>query len=790
MTASSDSTALKLIKDVLWALFFAGVVVGVGRFAYGLGASTNMTDALPWGWWKIFNMVAGAALATSGFIVAAIIYVLQLDRYRPVARLSVVVGFLGYGASLAALIFDIGLPHRGWHPFFMWNPHSFLFEVFWCVSLYWGVTALELIPIVTERFPRLTRFSHWMHEHMLPFVVVGITLSTMHHSSLGSLFMASPTRLHPLWHSTWIPPEFFISAMGAGLAALMLLLFFSTTIFRKPRDWRVLNGLAIAAAVFLAGYLLLKAIDFTVHDKWNFVFGPDITWESRLFWLEISLQAILPVLILSVPALRRSRIGLSFGAGFAVIGLVLHRVDTGIVGYFRTANETYFPNLSELVLSFGVLAGAGLLFLFFVSRFHILDESPEESAAAARAAKADAAHHDDHEIKMWTREETWAVLKGEGAMRALRVLVIFVPLTWIAFGNQATGAFRPIAQPVSAAVVAVDHMRNDFRLDADRNGFSADFPHQFHKQELMKLHGIAEEETCIKCHHLSLPNDHNTSCRRCHRDMELDTRIFSAANHADRFETDAERAWPQQSQSSSVRLSQEARDKLASADLDDRLQTYSACSSCHEDNMAGLGDYEKKGLSFVAPGYKHAMHGSCLTCHRLRERTLEEDPAKPTGRSNCLFCHRQWADEGMFTEPVFGKATASAVVPPPAPPQGAALWSLTYHDGSNNTFRFSRSSPTGLAEFEYQPTQPGQSSSGIYSGGAARRGTLDHDAVTVLQAWVLRLADDPALHAATRMMGTGSFTFSTGDEERKFIISRGDELARFDDFLAPYRAAQ
>ena len=214
---SSNSKALKRIKDVMWALAFAGFAVGIGRFAFGLAASTNMMDSLPWGWWKIFNMVAGAALATSGFVVAAVIYIFQLKRFRPVARLSVVIGFLGYGSSLAALIFDIGLPHRGWHPFFMWNPHSFLFEVFWCVSIYWGVTALELLPLVTERLP-LKKVTHWLHEKMLPFVVLGITLSTMHHSSLGSLFMTSPTRLHPLWHSLWIPPEFFISAMGAGLS--------------------------------------------------------------------------------------------------------------------------------------------------------------------------------------------------------------------------------------------------------------------------------------------------------------------------------------------------------------------------------------------------------------------------------------------------------------------------------------------------------------------------------------------------------------------------------------------
>ena len=123
--------ANRLIKDILWVVLIAGGVLGVLRFAFGLGASTAMLDSMPWGWWKIFNMVAGAALATSGFVVAAIIYIFKADRYKKVARLSVLVGFLGYGSSLVALGFDVGLPHRGWHPVFMWNPHSFLFEVFW-----------------------------------------------------------------------------------------------------------------------------------------------------------------------------------------------------------------------------------------------------------------------------------------------------------------------------------------------------------------------------------------------------------------------------------------------------------------------------------------------------------------------------------------------------------------------------------------------------------------------------------------------------------------------------------
>jgi Ni/Fe-hydrogenase subunit HybB-like protein len=627
---TARSRALQPIKDVLWALAVAGMVAGVGRFAFGLGASTNMMDALPWGWWKIFNMVAGAALATSGFVVASIIYIFQLERFRPVARISVLVGFLGYGSSLFALIFDIGLPHRGWHPFFMWNPHSFLFEVFWCVSMYWGITALELLPIVTERFP-LKRVTHWLHERMFPFVVLGITLSTMHHSSLGSLFMASPTRLHPLWHSLWIPPEFFVSAMGAGLATVILLMLATGRLYGRPNDPHVLEGLAKGTAGLLALYGLIKAADFTANAKWNFVFGPDVTWETRVFQVEFLLQVLVPVALLAWPRVRRSTAGLAAACTSAFLGLAMHRIDTGIVGYFRTSEAVYVPNVSELVISFGVLAIAGLVFLFLLERFHVIDDAGRFGDAPGHRAPEDT----------WTREEAKEVGAGF-AWRLVRIAALFVPITWVALQSQATGAFQPVRQPVNPAVIATDELRTRFALDANRNGMVTAFDHRKHQDEFLKVYGFATvEETCVKCHHLNYPSDNNTSCRRCHLDMELPTMMFAAESHRGRFETEEDRAG------------------FRAADLGDRREAYEACVKCHRENMAGLTAYEKKGFDPHAPGYKDAMHGSCLECHRLREQERNEDPASPTSRGNCLFCHRDWADDSMLAELAATEARAA-----------------------------------------------------------------------------------------------------------------------------------
>lgn len=600
---NNERFTLARLKDLLWIIFLAGMVIGVGRFIFGLGASTNMTDMLPWGLWKVFNMVAGAALATSGFVVAAIIYIFQLERFRPVAKFSIVVGFLGYGSSLFALLFDIGLPHRGWHPFVMWNPHSFLFEVFWCVSIYWSITAFELLPLITERFP-FPKLTHFIHEVMLPVVILGITLSTMHHSSLGSLFLASPTRLHPLWYSLWIPPEFFISAIGAGLSTITLLMLIFSFLYRQALNLKLLSSLVKGSAGFLLLYLIIKILDFSINRKWNFVFGPDLTWESYLFWIEIVLQTIIPIIIFTVPAFRNRVIGLILGTSSAVIGLLMHRINTGIIGYFRSAETVYIPNLSEFLLSLGILSGAGLIFFLIVERFHIFD-SPETQS-------------DDHStpIKLWTSAETKIVFGGARAKKVLITAIIVIPMTWILFQDQATGPFKPILQPISPNILATDIMRTQLRLDGDLNGRFVTFNHKQHQEDFVDEYDLETEETCIKCHHLNLPNDNSTKCRACHKNMLAETPMFDADRHQERFKTEA------------------AFQAVKSLETTHPKENYQQCMECHQDNMKGLAGMAAEKFGH-APGFKDALHGTCQTCHREREG----DPTEADDDSNCQFCH-------------------------------------------------------------------------------------------------------------------------------------------------------
>ncbi|MBN1212296.1 MAG: polysulfide reductase NrfD, partial [candidate division Zixibacteria bacterium] len=215
------SNKLRYVKDILWFLVFLGLVAAAFRMWFGLGATTNLSDAMPWGLWKILNMVAGVALSTSGFTVGFLVYVLRLKPFKPLLKFAILVAFLGYGCSMLALLFDIGLPHRFWHPIFMWNEHSFLFEVFWCVLLYFTVTFIEMLPAIFEKL-RSDKIVKFLHGIAFGVVIVGISLSSLHHSSLGSLFLVTPIRLHALWYTPWLPLFFILSAMGAGMMFLVL----------------------------------------------------------------------------------------------------------------------------------------------------------------------------------------------------------------------------------------------------------------------------------------------------------------------------------------------------------------------------------------------------------------------------------------------------------------------------------------------------------------------------------------------------------------------------------------
>jgi len=366
-------------KAILVAVVAVGLYATVIRYAQGLGASTNLSDAFPWGLWIGFDMLVGVGIAAGGFVVAATVHVFHIHRYEDIARPTILTAFLGYLLVIVALLFDLGQPWRIWHPMIMWNVHSVMFEVGWCVMLYTTVLAIEFSPLVFERLGwhvplRVVRMMY------VPLVIAGVLLSTMHQSSLGTLYVIAATKLHPLWYSPILPIFFFISAVAAGLAMTIFESFLSARAFGKRLEQDLLRGLGRVIVVVLAAYSVWRFEDLALRGNLRHAFEP--TPEAVMFWGEMGLGALLPMALLAVPRIRRNEQGLLFGALLAILGFIVNRLNVAITGMTASSGVTYVPSWMEFAVTM-MLVGLGFtLFALAVRYLPVFPESPEASEPA------------------------------------------------------------------------------------------------------------------------------------------------------------------------------------------------------------------------------------------------------------------------------------------------------------------------------------------------------------------------------------------------------------------------
>nr|HID13022.1 Ni/Fe-hydrogenase cytochrome b subunit [Anaerolineae bacterium] len=357
---------------ILAVLTAIGLIAGIVRFILGLGATTNMTDFHPWGFWIGFDVISGVALGSGAFTLATIVYIFRLEKYRPVLRPAILTGFIGYLLVILGLMVDLGRPYRIWHLIIYWNFHSVLFEVGWCVMLYTSVMALELLPLVFERFNR-PRALQVMHSVTIPLVIAGTTLSTMHQNSLGALFLAMPDKLHPLWYSPILPVFFYVSAIALGLAMVIFESSLSAKAFRRGLEMDVLSGLGRILPYVLGLYLVLKLGDLILAGEFGLMF--EGSWRSNLFLLEIAIGVILPLVLFALPKVRQSPVKLFWSSVLVVVGTVFNRINVSLVGPLPPVGAVYLPYWMELAITIGLISGGLILFMLAVRFLPVFAEA-------------------------------------------------------------------------------------------------------------------------------------------------------------------------------------------------------------------------------------------------------------------------------------------------------------------------------------------------------------------------------------------------------------------------------
>lgn len=363
--------------DLAAALILAvGIPVLVARFAFGLGAVTNLSQTTPWGLWIGFDMLCGVALAAGGYTIAAAVYIFGLDEYKPIVRPAVLTGFLGYVFAVIGLLCDLGQPWRIPYPIFrFYGTTSVMFEVGWCVFLYTSVLALEFAPAFLE-WMGWTGLKRRVGQIMIGSIVLGILLSTLHQSSLGSLFLMAPGKLHPLWYSPFIPLFFFVSSIVAGLAMVIVESSISHRAFRDRLGAshavdldRLTVGLGRGAAIVLFAYFFLRLQGLAESGRFDLL---ATGWGA---WLMVELVGfvLVPCLLLAHGA-RTGDAGLVRKAAIpAVLGVVLNRFNVSMIAFQADAAVRYVPSWMEIAGSLAIVTLGVLTFRWIVNRMPVLD---------------------------------------------------------------------------------------------------------------------------------------------------------------------------------------------------------------------------------------------------------------------------------------------------------------------------------------------------------------------------------------------------------------------------------
>ncbi len=378
-TSRSYLTPFNMIAGIIIIL---GLIVTALRFTKGLATVTNLSDYNPWGIWIGFDLMVGVALAAGGFVTSAAVYLFGMKKYHSAVRPAILTGFLGYALVVLALHYDVGRPWRLPYPFIVQQgTTSLLFEVAACVSLYLTVLFLEFSPAALE-WLGLKKVRKLAIRFTLILTIFGVVLSTLHQSSLGALFLIAPSKLHPLWYSSYLPVYFFISSIIAGLSMVIFEGALAHRYYAHKMDPvhleekdQVALGFGKAASFVLAGYFIIKVIGISAGNHWH------LLGTGYGIWYLVELLGFvgLPCFLYALGVREKNPVLIRWTAVLTVIGVVLNRLNVSLIAFnwHLPSSERYFPHWMEIVISAFIVTIGLVAYRFIVSRMPIFYEHPD-----------------------------------------------------------------------------------------------------------------------------------------------------------------------------------------------------------------------------------------------------------------------------------------------------------------------------------------------------------------------------------------------------------------------------
>ena len=361
-------------------IVMAAAVILVFRFKDGLGSVLHGSQTRPWGLWITFNVITGVAFAGGAYVVTFMVYILGLEKYRPIVRPTVLYGLLAYMFYAGALLLDLGRPWKVINPIIgnSFGLSSVLFLVAWHFILYMIAEVIEFVPAVAEwaKWKKVRKIFLGLN---LAAVIFGIALSTLHQSGLGALFLMAKPKIHPLWYSEFIPILFFVSSIFAGLSLVITSESISQKVFKKimsvvhvKAHKNIMLSLGKICAIAQFVYFFLVILVFIHGKNYAYLNTPWGYW----YLVEIIGFVVLPC-ILFMYGYRQSRVGfIRVAAVMSIIGIILNRMNISTIAYQWYENSLHFPSWMEVVVSAAVILVQIMVFRWIARRMPVFSQPP------------------------------------------------------------------------------------------------------------------------------------------------------------------------------------------------------------------------------------------------------------------------------------------------------------------------------------------------------------------------------------------------------------------------------
>jgi len=359
-----------------------GAILIVYRFITGLGSITNLSQEFPWGIWIGFDVMTGVAFAGGAYVLTFVVYILRNEKYHAIVRATVLNGFLAYVFYAGALVIDLGRPWNIINPIIgnRFGLSSVLFLVAWHFLLYMIAEFIEISPAFAE-WLGLRRIRKILSGLTLGAVIFGITLSTLHQSGLGALFLMAKGKIHPLWYTEFVPILFFVSSIFAGLSLVIFEGSISHRVFSTQLDHDdhvhhqdIVVGLGKACAGALFAYFFLKVLVFIHGQHWNHLASGWGLW----YLFEVVGLVVIPCFMFLRGVRYRHMTLIKIAAILTMLGVIINRLNYSVIAFkwYEPLPIHYIPHWMEIETTLAVVFAEIWVFRWIVNRMPILRQPP------------------------------------------------------------------------------------------------------------------------------------------------------------------------------------------------------------------------------------------------------------------------------------------------------------------------------------------------------------------------------------------------------------------------------